>query len=336
MTTTASQAEGDGLDGHAGREDRTPADPAGQDARDRGDDDRHPRPRQRPEAGLERAVALDHLEELAEQEHRSEHPEEHQERDGVGRAERAAPEDAEREHRLGGPGLPGQERDEQRRCPRRSQPATWDAGPAEVVAVDDAPHDREQAGADEAEARDVEPTFGAVALGQAQRGERHHDEADRHVEPEDPVPVEALGDGATDDRSDRDGQAGDAAPRPEREGSTLRRDRGGQDGQGERGDERAADALDGPGEDEDVGGRGQGGQGRAAGEDGHADQEDPLAAESVTEGGAGQQQDGEGERVGVDHPLEVGQGGAEVGLDDGQGGRDDEVVEGDHEQGDRR
>ena len=47
-----------------GGEDRPPADPVGQDAGDRGDDDRHPRPRQRPQAGLERAVALDDLEEL--------------------------------------------------------------------------------------------------------------------------------------------------------------------------------------------------------------------------------------------------------------------------------
>ncbi len=37
------------------------------------------------------------------------------------------------------------------------------------------------------------------------------------------------------------------------------------------------------------------------------DEEDPLPPEPVAERRAGQQQDGEGEGVGVDHPLEVGQ-----------------------------
>ena len=165
----------------------------------------------------------------------------------------------------------------------------------------------QQAGADEAEARDVETALGAMALGQAQRRQRHDDQADRHVEPEDPVPVEAFGDGAADQRPDRDGEAGDATPRPEGDGTALRRDGGGQDGQGERRDERTADALDGTSQDEDVGRRRQGGERGSAGEDGHADEEDPLAPEAIAEGGAGEQQDGEGQRVGVDHPLEVGQ-----------------------------
>ena len=161
-------------------------------------------------------------------------------------------------------------------------------------------------------------------------------EADRHVEPEDPVPVEALGDGATDERPDGDGETGDAAPGAERDRATLGRDRGGQDGQGQRRDDRAADALDGAGEDQDLGRRRQRGQGRSADEDGHADEEDALATEPVAERGAGDEQDREGQGVGVDHPLEVGQRGAEVALDDRQGGRHDEVVEGDHEQGERR
>ena len=72
------------------------------------------------------------------------------------------------------------------------------------------------------------------------------------------------------------------------------------------------------------------------GEDRDADDEQPLATEPVAERGAGQQQDRERQRVGVDHPFELGDGGAEVGADDGQGGRDDEVVERRHEDGDAR
>ena len=66
-----------------------------------------------------------------------------------------------------------------------------------------------------------------------------------------------------------------------------------------------------------------------------ADDEHPLATEPVAERGAGDQQDREGQGVGVDHPLQLGQARAEVALDDRQGGRHDEVVEGDHEQGER-
>ena len=95
------------------------------------------------------------------------------------------------------------------------------------------------------------------------------------------------------------------------------------------------DALDGAGEDQDLGRGRERCQRRAADEDPHADDEDALATEPVAERGAGDEQDREGQGVGVDHPLEVGKRGAEVGLDDRQGHRDDEVVEGDHEQGDR-
>ena len=232
-------------------------------------------------------------------------------------------------------GLPDDEPDEQG-DPGGDRPDDLRAAPAEVVAVDDAPHEGQQAGADEAQARDVEPALGPVGLGQAGVGQRDDDEPDRHVEPEDPVPVEALGDRATDERPDGDGQTGDAAPGAERDRATLGRDRGGQDGQGQRRDDGATDALDGAGEDQDVGRRRQRGERRAADEDGHPDEEHPLATEPVAERGAGDEQDREGQGVGVDHPLEVGQARAEIALDDGQGGRHDEVVEGDHEQGERR
>ena len=58
---------------------------------------------------------------------------------------------------------------EQERDTGTDGPDDLGAGPAEVVAVDDAPHDGEEPGADEAEPGDVEPALRAVALGQAQR-----------------------------------------------------------------------------------------------------------------------------------------------------------------------
>ena len=81
--------------------------------------------------------------------------------------------------------------------------------------------------------------------------------------------------------------------------------------------------------------RRQGGQSRTADEDPHPDQEDALPTEPVAESGAGDEQDRERQGVRVDDPLEVLKRCAEVGLDDRQRGRHDEVVESDHEQGER-
>ena len=148
--------------------------------------------------------------------------------------------------------------------------------------------------------------------------------------------LSALGDGATHERADRDREPGDAAPRAEREGPSLRRD-------------TAADRIVrlsgvtiappmpwiGPSEDQDLAVRREGRRERAAGEHDEADDEHAATAEAVAERGAGEQQDRERQRVGVDHPLELLERGAQVRADHGQGGGDDEVVEGDHEQADR-
>ena len=68
------------------------------------------------------------------------------------------------------------------------------------------------------------------------------------------MPGHALGDRATDDRADRDREAADAAPGAEGERATLERHAGRQDRQGQRRHDRAADALEGAGEDQDLDG----------------------------------------------------------------------------------
>ena len=74
---------------------------------------------------------------------------------------------------------------------------------------------------------------------------------------------------------------------------------------------------------------------RAEREDREPDREHPPAPEPVAQRGTRQQQHGEGERVRVDRPFEVLERRAEVRADHGHRGRDDEVVERDHEQRDR-
>ena len=106
----------------------------------------------------------------------------------------------------------------------------------------------------------------------------------------------------------------------------------GEQGQGQRGDDRAADALQRPGGDERAGGRRQRRGGARGGEERKADEEQPAAAEAVAERGARDEHDRERERVGVDRPLQRLQRGAEVRADRRQRDGDDEVVEHDHEE----
>ncbi len=300
---------------------------------DRGDDGRHERPRQDPQARLEGRESLDDLEELAEQEDRAEHPEVHEERDAVRGAEGSDPEEPQRQHRFGGAPFAEDEAGQGHDAGDEGgdDPAV---GPAVLVAMDDAPHDGEQAAARERQAGQVKAL--ARAEGLVESKQRQHDggDADGHVDPEDRLPGEPFGDRAAHERPDGDGEAADAAPRAQRDGASLRRDGSREDRQGERQDDGAAEALDGPGDDERVRCRAERGGGRAGREDGEADDEHPAPPEAVAERGAGQEQDGEREGVGVDDPLELLERRTKVEADDRQRGRHDEVVEADHEQGD--
>ena len=73
------------------------------------------------------------------------------------------------------------------------------------------------------------------------------------------------------------------------------------------------------------------GQGRQ-GEAGGADEEDPLAAEVVSQLAAGDQAHRQRQQVGVGHPLQARQAGAEVGAHGRVGDRHDGAVQGHHHQ----
>ena len=57
-----------------------------------------------------------------------------------------------------------------------------------LPAVDETPHEREQPGRRQGEPREVEARVRAAALGEPGVGERDQHDADRDVQPEDPVP----------------------------------------------------------------------------------------------------------------------------------------------------
>ena len=158
---------------------------------------------------------------------------------------------------------------------------------------------------------------------------------DRDVDEEDPLPAEALGDDAADQRPDRDGAADRRAPDAERRRPVfaveLLAD------QGQRGGEHpgAADPLQAAGEVEQGRVLGDAAEERGEGEDPEADREDAPAPEPVAERAGGEQEGGEGQRVGVDDPLQAGEAGVEFALDVRQGDVDDGDVEQQHERRDR-
>ena len=269
------------------------------------------------------------------QEDRAERPEVHEERDAVGDREGAPAEEVERQHRLGGAALPCDEGAEHAETAgQRGEDER--AGPALRGRADDAEDDGEQPRADEADARHVEARLGAVALAQARGREREQGEAERDVDPEDPLPAQAGDDGAADQRTEGDAHAADARPDAQRGAAPLGREGVGEQREGERGDGRAADALQGAGGDQLAAAGCERRGGRRQGEQRQCADEGTPAAEAITDRRARDEGHGEGERVGVDRPLELLERGAEVLADRRQRDGDDEVVEDDHEQRQRR
>ena len=169
------------------------------------------------------------------------------------------------------------------------------------------PDQCQEPAADQGEAGQVEvERMDRRSLGQADAGERDQHDADGHVDPEDPVPVETFGDGAAHDGPEGDGQAGHGTPGTECEATALRRDRGAQDRQRER--QRPwppPSALDRAGQDQArCCPRGRARR-RGQGEGRQPDDEHAPPAEPIAQRGAGQEQDRERQRVGIDGPLEA-------------------------------
>ena len=134
----------------------------------------------------------------------------------------------------------------------------------------------------------------AVALDQDAAGDGDQGEADRHVDPEDPVPGEAVDDGAADQRAEGDAEAADAGPDAERD-AALAGGKASDSSVSVSGATMAAPApwtaraaISAPVVGASAARR------RGDGEDAEADEEHAPAAEAIAEGGGGEEQDGEG------------------------------------------
>ena len=170
-------------------------------------------------------------------------------------------------------------------------------------AVDQAEH---RAG-DQQHAGDVQPGLnrGRLAL-QQQRSPRKGHRGEDQVHVQRPPPGQVLGQRAAQQQAHRAAGPGDRPVDGERPAAVLRPgERGGQQRQRRRHQQRGERALAGPrGDQHGEVDRGAA-DGRDAGEPGQAGQERDLAAQQVGQPAAEQQQAAERQRVGGDHPLPV-------------------------------
>jgi hypothetical protein len=124
---------------------------------------------------------------------------------------------------------------------------------------------------------------------------------------------------------------GEGTPDADRHRASRGGNRAREERERERHDGRGADALERAGGDERPGAGREGGSDRREAEERDPGDEHPTPAEPVAERRGGDHEARERERVGVDHPLQLLERGAQLGAQDRQGGGHDEVVEGGHE-----
>ena len=213
--------------------------------------------------------------------------------------------------------------------------------PADLGRLGDGVDEDQQGGGDRDGAEGVvaPPCAADPALGYHPGSQDQRGCADGDVEEEDVPPPDVGGEDAAGEEPDRPAQRADPAPDAERlvafgplrEHVHHDRQRGGEH-------QRRPEALDPPHHDEEGVRGGQAATERGAGEDDQAGHEEAAPAQQVSRAAAEEQEAGEGQPVGGDHPLQVGLGEVEPAADGRQGDVDDgEVHDGDevghHQQG---
>ena len=177
------------------------------------------------------------------------------------------------------------------RCPPRERPSTRPVSPTTNTAVPE-----------QVVAAHARPAWRARAA--RARAQTEPASAERDVEPEDPVPGD-RDERAAEHRPDHEPDRGDHRVRAHREAELLARERVGDQRGGVGEQERAADPLQDPPEDQlRPVGREAGAQRRER-EDHEAADVGLLAPEQVGQPARGEHQHGRGDHVGEDHPHEL-------------------------------
>ncbi|MPM72854.1 hypothetical protein SDC9_119830 [bioreactor metagenome] len=207
-----------------------------------------------------------------------------------------------------------------------------DGAPVVGVALLDAEHQQEGADRAEGDAQPVEPVrMHGQDRHQPDGGEEAED-TDRHIDEEDPLPAETVGEQAAEQRADQHRDPGRRTPQGHRLGAFLRREEPGDHGHRLWGHQGGAEALDDPPGDQRAGGAGQAAGQRGDGEDGQADQVEVLGAVAVAEPAGDQQWHGVRQQVGAGDPDGRVQCGVEAGDDVRHRHRHDRGVDQDHEE----
>ncbi len=225
--------------------------------------------------------------------------------------------------------------------PQREHPADLPVGPRVETAagvgqtlVGEAEQDRDHADREQRNAAVVEvaqPSRGALHIGQAGEDGEEGQDPHGHVDVEDPVPADVIGDDPAEEGPDDEAHPEDgpeqtlvAAPFPGGEEVADHRQ-----GDGEQAARTAA--LERPESDQLAHVLGQPGERRPDQEDEDPEDQGPLPAEDVAQLAVDRHRDRAGEQVGGDHPgVEV--AALEVADDPGQGDADDGLVQGAQEQ----
>ncbi len=172
--------------------------------------------------------------------------------------------------------------------------------------------------------------LGLLDLGQGDGDGQH---PDGHVDEEDPPPPDPTGDGPADQRADGHRTAEHGTVDPEGRAPLLAGEGRGDQGQGGGEHDGPAHPLGGAGQVEHQRRGGQPAGQRGHREDPEADGEHLATTEHVPDHPGGQEEGGQGEGVGVDHPLDVAERRVQRLLDVGQGHVDHGDVQEEHEGG---
>ena len=181
--------------------------------------------------------------------------------------------------------------------------------PAGVDGVDDGVDEQRQAGRDGDRAGEVKraggrPRRGSRRASAARAGRRG--DTDRDVDEQHPAPAQPAGEDPAEQHAGGAAGARHRAPDPERTVALgALRERGRDDRQRRRRDDRGAEALHRAGGDQPSLGLGDPAGERGQREQHQADHEHPPAPEQVGQPAAEQQEAAEGQRVGVHHPGQV-------------------------------
>jgi hypothetical protein len=303
--------------------------------------DRHGQRRAQPlrglqQPGVERALAAGDLEEQRQQQHRAEEGGGDQEGGHRRRGEGALGEQPHVDQWPRGPQRVQDEGADQQHPGEQRQPGGDGAQAAVRRGLGEAEDEQAEAGGEQRQAEQVEAAGVLGGLGARQPAQPHEDadDADRHVDVEDPAPRQVVDDQAADHRSEHRSHEHGHADDAHHAADALGAGRLGQQDHADRHDHAAADAL----HDAEGDQRGQV-PGQAA-EDRAGDEEDdrgqPHAAGAEALGGpAGERDDhGQGEQVAGGHPLHVIERGVEVDAQRLQGDVDDRGVEDRHDRAD--